>query len=91
MLSTELSAAGYSKTRSPRRPGQYAMDGQRFTIFKREFRFPESSDPDRRFTVEIAAGRVADIRDAQSGEPLSLVRLDPAEIASIYPLLNSAR
>jgi penicillin-binding protein 1B len=90
LLETELASAGYSKSPSPGRPGQYSVDGSRF-IFKRAFRFPDGEDSSRLFTVEISSGRVVDLQDARSGNTLSLVRLDPAEIASIYPLLREDR
>ncbi len=91
MLETELEAAGYSKTASPSRPGQYSVNGGRFTIFKRAFRFPESEDPNLLFTTEVSAGKVVNLRDGNASRTLNLVRLDPAEIASIYPLLREDR
>ncbi|HKJ18963.1 MAG TPA: penicillin-binding protein 1B [Xanthomonadales bacterium] len=91
MLTAELRAAGYSKTGSPARPGQYSVNGNRFAIFKRPFRFPEGEDPARLIRVDVPANSVGNLQDGRSSEPLSLVRLDPAEIASIYPLLREDR
>lgn len=90
MLRVELAAAGYKESASPNRPGQFSANGGRFEIYKRAFRFPEGEDPEQRLAVSISGGRVASI-STRGGQSLALARLDPAEIASIYPLLREDR
>lgn len=90
-LRAELAAAGYNETASPARPGQFSGNAQRFTIYKRGFRFPDGAEDERLLSVEFAGAQIAGIAGARSRESLSLVRLDPAEIASIYPLLREDR
>ncbi len=91
MLREELTAAGYSQANTPDRPGQFSAQGGRFRVYKREFRFPDGFDGASRFTVEVAGGSVAALSKTESGQSASLIRLDPAEIASIYPLLREDR
>lgn len=91
MLRTELAVAGYNEATPPGRPGQFSANGSRFTIHKREFSFPDGPEPVQQFNVEVAGEQVVGLSDGRSGQALSLVRLDPAEIASIYPLLREDR
>lgn len=91
MLRAELVAAGYNQTSNPARPGQFTQDGGRFTVHKRAFRFPDGEESEGLVSFEVTGDRLAGLRDARSQQPLSLVRLDPAEIASIYPLLREDR
>lgn len=91
MLRAELAAAGYNETAQPGRPGQFSTNGSRFTVHKREFSFPDGREADQLFTVEVVGEQLVGLRDGRSGEPLTLARLDPAEIASIYPLLREDR
>lgn len=91
MLRAELAAAGYAEVDPVTRPGQFAARGQAFTIYRREFRFPDGSEPDRLIAVSLAGDRIAAVRDSESRAPLDLARLDPAEIATIYPLHKEDR
>jgi penicillin-binding protein 1B len=88
-LELELEAAGYQRLDEPRQPGSFAVAGSTFEIHRRPFRFDDGRQAALRFTVGLAAGRVATLTGADG--PLDLVRLDPAEIASIYPLHEEDR
>jgi penicillin-binding protein 1B len=90
-LETELRLAGYRRGESAGRPGLYRVSGSTVEIHRRSFRFPDGAEDARRVEVRLAAGAVDRIRDAASGEVLELARLDPAEIASIYPLQKEDR
>jgi len=90
-LELELTAAGYRKAGAATRPGLYRVSGSTFEINRRPFRFPDGSENARRFTVQIGSGRVNTLREAGSSRELDLVRLEPAEIASIYPLQKEDR
>jgi len=90
-LETELRLAGYRRGESAGRPGLYRVSGNTVEIHRRSFRFPDGSEDARRVEVRLAGGAVDRIRDATSGEVLELARLDPAEIASIYPLQKEDR
>jgi penicillin-binding protein 1B len=90
-LETELRLAGYRRGETSGRPGQYRVSGNTLEIHRRSFRFPDGAEDARRVEVRLAAGAVDRIRDSASGEVLELARLDPAEIASIYPLQGEDR
>lgn len=84
-LETELNAAAYRNTSNPTAPGSYSHKGTRFRIISRAFEFADGKQSSQSIQLELQAGRVSKIQDVDFTE-LSLVRLDPAEIASIYPL-----
>jgi penicillin-binding protein 1B len=87
----ELETAGYTKTRSADTPGTFATNGSQVKLFRRAFGFLEGEEGPRRVLVTFDGLAVSSIRDADSAMNLDLFRVDPAEIASIYPLHKEDR
>lgn len=82
-LETELKLAGYRRVRSAFRPASFERNGERVRLVTREFSFPDGSAPSHQVTVSASGGRVTDVEvDGARG---SRVRIDPAEIARVYP------
>ncbi len=90
-LELELKAAGYRASASADKPGLYHVAGASIDIDRRGFRFPEGVEGMRRLRVTLSGNHVVAVADLSTGASLDLVRLDPAEIASIYPLQNEDR
>ncbi len=90
-LEQELKSSGYRRSDRASRPGSYRVSGQAIDIYRRSFRFHDGAEGALQFKVTIAGGRVNTVRDTASGGVLDLVRLEPAEIASIYPLQKEDR
>ena len=90
-LEMELRLAGYRREDSAGRPGLYRVSGNSVEIHRRSFRFPDGVEEARRIEVRFAGGAIERLRDAATGAALELARLDPAEIASIYPLQKEDR
>jgi penicillin-binding protein 1B len=84
-LQLELELAGYRRANSVSRPGLFRVSGSSVEIHRRSFDFPDGAEAALHFSVRLEAGRVAELSHAGSGQNLDLVRLEPAEIASIYP------
>ena len=87
----ELQRLGYRGIEGASRQGSYQIDGQRVLIHSRAFRFWDGAEPEQLIRVTIADGVITDLSDAASTAPLTLARLDPALIASIYPTHNEDR
>lgn len=87
-LQWELEAAGYRPVVDGGRflPGRYQRSGGRFDLFLRGFHFADGASAPRRLRVVISGGQVRELVNPETGESLALARIDPAEIASIYPL-----
>ncbi|MGD2130330.1 MAG: penicillin-binding protein 1B [Lysobacterales bacterium] len=90
-LVVELEAAGYQSGADVSRPGLYRVAGDRVEIYRRSFRFHDGDEAALHFEVRLAGDRVVSMRDLGQKRSLDLVRLDPAEIASIYPLEKEDR
>jgi len=90
-LETELQAAGYRKSDQLSKPGHYWASGRQFEIHRRAFRFTEGQEPARRFKLSLNSGELGQLSDAASGASIDLLRMEPAEIASIYPLHQEDR
>ena len=82
-IEAELKLAGYRRVRSAFRPASFERNAGRVRLVTREFRFPDGSAPSRKVTVSVSGGRISEVE--VDGKPRSRVRVDPAEIARVYP------
>ena len=82
-IEAELKLAGYRRVRAAFRPASFDRVGGRIRLMTREFRFPEGIAPSRRVTVSASAGRINNVE--VDGGTDTRVRIDPAEIARVYP------
>lgn len=90
-LQAELRASGYRAAGETARPGQYRVSGNTVDIHLRPFRFHDGAEEARRVRIRISGGKVTSLSDLDRGGAIDLARLDPAEIASIYPLQKEDR
>ena len=94
-LETELAASGYRRADGAVRPGQYRVAGGTVEIHRRPFAFPDGAEGAQRIELRFGGGGLTRVRDLEGnqgrGADLDLARLDPAEIASIYPLQKEDR
>ena len=70
---------------SPTRPGSYARQGEVFEVVTREFPFWDDVEPSRKVKVVFAGNILVDLLSLDGQEAPGLLRLDPPEIAGIYP------
>jgi len=89
-LITELKAAGYRQFSSAV-PGSFSVSGNRFDIRRRAFTFEDGAEPATRFQLQLGNRSITSLSGDSSVADQGLVRLDPAEIASIYPLHDEDR
>ena len=82
-VEAELKIAGYRRVRTAVRPASFERDGGHFRLVTREFRFPDGTAPSRRVAVSVSGGRIAGVE--VDGAARGRARIDPAEIARVYP------
>ena len=90
-LLTELKVAGYRQSPDAGMPGSFSLQGNRFDIHRRAFTFDDGSEPATRFQLQLGNRSVTSLGGGIIAAEQGLVRLDPAEIASIYPLHDEDR
>ncbi len=90
-LLTELNAAGYRNNPQASSPGTYTLSGNRIEVNRRAFVFEDGAESSARFSLKLSNNTINDLQDMTGSRNLDLVRLDPAEIASIYPLHDEDR
>ena len=90
-LQAELDAARYRKLAGAADAGSWDRDRGRYTIARREFIGLDGRNRARRIAFVIANGRVSDLRDADSSQPIATVALDPARIATLYGAAQEER
>ncbi|HRD50738.1 MAG: penicillin-binding protein 1B [Candidatus Competibacter sp.] len=70
---------------SPTKPGSYARQGEVFEVVTRDFVFWDAAEPTRKIRVGFAGEILVDVTSLDGQEAPGLLRLDPPEIAGIYP------
>ncbi len=87
----ELTLLHYRAGSSPLNPGSYARQGNDLDIVTRPFTFWDGPQPALPLALHFADGRLATLQNLRTGAPVTLARLDPLLIGSIYPAHNEDR
>ncbi len=66
-------------------PGTYKILGGAVVLNTRGFTYWDALEPARKLTVMFSGSEVVEILDINTGTEVSLLRLEPAQIATIYP------
>ena len=90
-MEVELLSAGYRRSDRAARPGLFRVSGPVLEVNRRAFQFHDGDEDALRFEVRFSGNRVSSLKNSEGGQSLDLVRLEPAEIASIYPLQKEDR
>lgn len=69
----------------PSKPGSYARHGETFELVTRDFAFWDTTEPVRKVKVVFAGNILVEVSSLDEREKPDLLRLDPPEIAGIYP------
>ncbi|HEX6995913.1 MAG TPA: penicillin-binding protein 1B [Gammaproteobacteria bacterium] len=89
-LVAELRRLGYREAAVADRPGRYRTRAGALDVVTRAYRYGAEEEPSRRVSIEFAGGRVARVIDA-SGSELPLLRFDPLQIGSVFPVHGEDR
>ena len=84
-LIAQLNLIPYHKLDYPQRPGTYSQHGQAIDIYTRAFAFWDGTEQARKVRLTFNRNTLQTIRSLDNQPPPTLMRLEPAEIASIYP------
>ncbi len=90
-LRQELNLLHYIETERPKKSGEYSIVGNTVTIFSREIRFSNDRQEAAVIKVSFQDTHVSSLTSAGGVKQLSLFRLEPLLIASIYPNDNEDR
>ena len=90
-LSAELSALHYRAVPSPGQAGEVSRNRNVFHFISRPFVYWDGQEASNNIRLTIANGAVQQLVDDRTGQPVSLVRLDPVMVGSFYPAHNEDR
>ena len=90
-LHKELQLLNYSYVTHLVGTGQFKRDKNSFTIQTRGFKFAEYQEISRRIRIDIKKGKISNLENTESNEPLTLMRLEPVLIGNFYPRHNEDR
>ncbi len=84
-FAAELKMLGYRELSRPQMPGSYARLGDAFVVTTRAFQFWDGAEKSASLRLEFSADRLLGIWQANTGDSVDLLRLDPPLIGNIYP------
>ncbi len=90
-LESELKLIGYQRSSDGIAPGSYYRTGNTFVISSRAFTHWDGEEPARSLRLTIGQNRVTSLTNKRNGKSLTLARLQPMEIGSIYPAQKEDR
>ncbi len=84
-FASELKLLQYQETPHLTLPGSFRRENDQFDILTRRFTFWDGREPARRLRVAFADNKVSELTALDGTELAALWRLEPIEIAAIYP------
>lgn len=90
-LLLELQMLNYKKTNQLSQPGSYREHENTVSIYLREFTYSDGLAPAQKIQVSISKNKITELKNGQQDEKISLIRIEPLHIASIYPVHNEDR
>lgn len=82
---TQLKRQGYRSVSDPERQGSFQRRGRQLTIHVRAFDFWDGERPERTVQLRFNNGAVTSFKAVDSKGKLSLIRVEPPLVGSIYP------
>ncbi|GAA6151843.1 penicillin-binding protein 1B [Pseudoteredinibacter isoporae] len=89
-LAFELKQLGYRSVKRLGQAGDMVHWGSDWQIYSRGFVFWDGDEAARKVRLKLQDGRITELQSL-NGKPLDLLRLEPLEIAGIYPSHNEDR
>ncbi len=90
-FATELGLLKYHTATALISTGIYRRQGSEFDVVTRPFTFWDGKEPSVHVRAVLEGDRVGSIVNVSTGEPVGLVRFDPALIGGIYPAQKEDR
>ena len=90
-LQTELNLLNYRVAGTPLEPGSFRRSGSDVDVMTRAFTFSEGAQNAQALHLEFADGHLDTLRDLGNAGSVTLARLDPLRIGSLYPAHNEDR
>ena len=84
-FAAELKMLGYRELSRPQTPGSYVRMGNAFVLTTRAFQFWDGDEKSQSLRLEFSADKLLGIWQANTGDSVDLLRLDPPLIGNIYP------
>lgn len=84
-LITELTYLEYTKTPAVPEGGTYHVDGEHILIYKNGFGFWDTKEPEQLLRLTLSDGKISEILDMKTLQPVAITRIEPLLIGSMYP------
>ena len=87
----ELKSLGYQAVSRVWKTGQFSVAGNSIQFINREFSFWDGTEKSAGINVTIVNDAILKLKDRETNNSLSLIRLAPQLIGKIYPVHNEDR
>ncbi len=84
-LEKELKYLDYKSIQSVSEPGTYYINGGDVLIYKKSFRFWDKKEKAQLIRISVNKGKIIDIINMNSLDSITITRIEPVLIGSIYP------
>ncbi len=84
-LKTELNYLEYSEDAAVSGPSTYYIKDNQVFIYKKAFGFWDAKEPEQLIRITLNEGKISQIIDVKTLEQVTITRIEPLLIGSIYP------
>ncbi len=90
-VQTELKLLGYRRVLSAKNPGEFSANESVINLHTRGFIFLDGNEPAQRISLRFKGRKLIKISQIGSGSVVPILRVEPVEIAKIFPMHREDR
>ncbi len=90
-VESELKILGYRRVLSPKAQGEFSANEQVINVHTRGFSFSDGKEPKQKISLQFSDSEILSIKRIEDKHSVVLARIEPVEIAKIYPAHHEDR
>jgi len=87
----ELQLLGYRRVLSPKKQGEFSASDHIINFYTRGFSFIDGKEQPQKLSLNFSGNKIQSLKSIKTGSHISLARLEPVEIAKIFPAHHEDR
>ncbi len=87
----ELETLGYRRVQSPKNQGEFSANDHIINLYTRGFSFVDGKEHAQKLSLNFFHDEVKSVKNISTGDEVTLARLEPVEIAKIFPAHHEDR
>ena len=90
-MQKELQILGYRRVQSPKNQGEFSASDHVINFYTRGFSFIDGKEAPRKLSLNFSRNEIQSLKNINTGNAVTLARLEPVEIAKIFPAHHEDR